>query len=290
MATTAAIVTCALTGVLTDPKKFPVPVTPEEMAKEALDAYNAGAAAVHVHFRNQEDGLGHLPTWDVDVASDIIGAIRAAAPKILINCSTGVFGPDISGPLAVLERVRPELAAMNAGSLNYLRARSNGQWAWPPLMFGNPVEKIQQYLDVMYRLTVIPECECVDTGIVRTVAMGRQVGMLKDPVHVSFVMGVGSGMPAKSALLPLLVEELPAGARFQSIVIGRDEVWDVHKTCCELGGDVRTGLEDTFYLPNGERVGSNGALVEALVNVVRSCGREPATPEQARDLMGLGAM
>ena len=281
-----AIVSCALTGVLTDPSRHPVPVTAQEMASEAKAAQDAGASVVHLHFRNQTPGMGHMPTWDPDVCASIVDAIRAAAPGLLINCSTGVLGPDISGPVGVLERVKPEVAAMNAGTLNYLRLRKNGSWAWPPMLFDNPVEKIERFLKVMHDNNITPECECFDTGILRSISMFKEAGMLKDPVHVSLVMGVASGMPAKASWLPLLVEELPPGAHFQSISIGRSEVWDVHRRCSELGGDVRTGLEDTFYLPNGDKARGNGELVETLVRIVRETGREPASAEEAREAFG----
>ncbi|MBW1878878.1 MAG: 3-keto-5-aminohexanoate cleavage protein [Deltaproteobacteria bacterium] len=282
-----AIVTCALTGVLTDPNRFPVPVTPEQMAAEAKAAWDAGATIVHVHFRDQTPGLGHLPTWDPDVAGEIIDAIRAACPGILINQTTGVLGPDLSGPNAVMERVKPDIAAMNCGSLNYLRTRRDGQWAWPPILFDNPVEKIARSIDAMYTHGVVPECECFDTGIVRSVSMFKSVGLLRDPIHVSFIMGVASGMPAKPAWLPLLIEELPEGAHFQTIAIGRQEVWDLHRATVAHGGHVRTGLEDTFYLPDGTKAASNGPLVEAMVRIVREGGREPATLEQTRALFGI---
>lgn len=123
MAKKKAVITCALTGVLTDPQAHPVPVTPEQMAQEARRARDAGASIVHVHFRSQEPGLGRLPSWDPAVAQAICDAIRAEVPDILLNLSTGVVGPDISGPVACLERVKPELAALNAGSLNYLKLR-----------------------------------------------------------------------------------------------------------------------------------------------------------------------
>lgn len=282
-----AIITCALTGVLTNPATHPVPVTPEEMAREARRARDAGATVVHLHFRNQTPGLGHLPTWEPDVCAAIVDAIRAECPDLLINSSTGVIGPDISGPLGVLERVRPEIAAMNAGSLNYLKTRRDGRWAWPPMLFDNPVDKISGYLEAMYALGIVPECEAFDTGIVRSIGLFKEVGLLRDPVHVSFVMGVASGMPAKASWLPLLIEELPAGAHFQTIVIGRAEVWDVHRRAAELGGNVRTGLEDTFYLPDGTKTDSNGPLVEALVRIVQETGREPATPAETRAAYGL---
>lgn len=280
-----AIVTCALTGVLTDPQRHHVPVTPHEMAEEARRAFDAGASMVHVHFRRQEPGMGRLPSWDPEVAGTICDAIRARCPGMLINMSTGVFGPDISAPLACLERVKPEMAALNAGSLNYLKARSNGTWAWPPMLFDNPVDKIERFAKAMYDQNIVPECECFDTGILRSVGLFRQVGLLSDPVHVSLVMGVASGMPAKAEWLPLLLDELPPGAHWQAILIGRSEIWPVHQRAAELGGHLRTGLEDTFYLPNGDKVTSNGQLIEALVAVAREAGREIASPAEARALI-----
>lgn len=279
------IVTCALTGVLTDPKTHPVPVTPEEMANAAADAHNAGASVVHCHFRRQEPGKGALPTWDPDVVGTICQAIREKVPDIVLNLSTGVFGSDISGPVACLERVKPEMAALNAGSLNYLKVRQDGSWAWPPLLFDNSVEKIERFLKVMREHQIVPELECFDTGIVRSVGMFVANGMMTAPVHVSLVMGVASGMPAKPAWLSLLLEELPPQTQWQVIAIGREEVWPLHRRCIELGGHVRTGLEDTFYLPNGDKTTSNGALIEALVKLVHESGRDVASPAEARKML-----
>jgi 3-keto-5-aminohexanoate cleavage enzyme len=279
------VVTCALTGVLTDPAQHPVPVTPEQMADHAEQAWNAGATVVHLHFRNQKPGRGHLPSWDPAVALAISQAIRARCPDLLQNFSTGVVGPDIAGPLACLEAARPEIAALNAGTLNYLKLRANGEWAWPPMVFDNPVEKVTAFVETMTRLGIVPECECFDTGIVRSVAMFQASGLLKAPVHVSLVMGVASGMPAKPSWLPLLVEELPVGAAWQTIAIGRQEVWAVHRRAVELGGHVRTGLEDTFYLPDGSKADSNGALVQALCSLVREAGGQVASPAEARQIL-----
>jgi uncharacterized protein (DUF849 family) len=282
-----AIVTCALTGVLTDPAQHPVPVTPEQMAAEAKAAWNAGATVVHLHYRQQGAGMGRFPSWEPEVAAAIVDAIRAECPGLLINSSTGVVGDDLSGPLGVIERVKPEVAALNAGSLNYLKVRSDGRWAWPPILFDNPVGKVEAFVRKMHELGIVPECECFDTGIVRSVGLYHKVGLLKPPIHVSFVMGVESGMPADPRWLPLLVEHLPEGAHWQTIGIGRQEVWALHRRAAELGGDVRTGLEDTFYLPDGAKASTNGALVEALVKVVREVGREPANAAQARAAYGI---
>ena len=283
-----AVITCALTGVLTNPAQHPVPVTAKEMAASARDAYNAGATVMHVHFRSQVQGMGHMPSWDPDVAEEICDAIRQACPDVILNLSTGVFGTDISGPVSCLERVKPEIAALNAGSLNYLKLRSNGAWAWPPMVFDNSVDKISRFSDAMKKERILPECECFDTGILRSVAMFVKNGLLPNPPHVSLVMGVASGMPAKKEWLPLLCDEMLPGTHWQTIAIGRQEVWDVHRATAELGGDLRTGVEDTFYLPNGDKTTGNGPLIEALANIAREVGRGVATPDQAREILGFG--
>ncbi|MCF8026623.1 MAG: 3-keto-5-aminohexanoate cleavage protein [Desulfobacteraceae bacterium] len=285
------VLTAAITGVLTSPKKFNVPVTPEEMADATEQAYNQGATIVHTHFRDQKEGMGEMPTWDLDTVGDILSAIRERVPDIIICMSTGVMGNDISGPLACLEKFKPQMAACNAGSLNYLKVRKDGNWAWPPLMFDNPVEKINRFLEVMHENNVVPEFECFDTGIVRSVKMFQANGMFQGDAHVSFVMGVDSGMPANPDLLPILIEELPENALFQTIATGsmREDIWRVHRRSLELGGNVRTGMEDTFYLPNGEKARDNGELVEALANIAKEVGREVATPEEAHQIMGINA-
>lgn len=281
------IITCSLNGVLTNPAHHPVPYTPEDMAKSAKQAYDAGAAIVHIHFREQS--MGRFPSWEPDLAEEIVDAIREATGDMIINLTTGVVGDDISGPVACLERVKPEMAAMNSGSLNYLKLRSNGDWAWPPMLFDNPVSKIEAMLKVMKENDVIPECECFDTGIVRSVAMFAEKGMLDGPFTVSLVQGVASGMPAREDLLPILVDLLPDDAHWQSIVIGRDEVWDIHRKTAEMGGHLRTGVEDTFYLPDGEKVDGNGPLIECMATVAREAGREPATAVEAREMLDIRA-
>jgi uncharacterized protein (DUF849 family) len=282
-----AIITCALTGVLTDPRQHPVPVTPEEMAREARRAFNAGACVVHVHFRQQEPGKGHLPTWEPSVGVAIMNAIRDACPGMILNQSTGTRGPDIEGPLACLRAIKPEIAACNAGSLNYLKVRSDGSWAWPPRLFDNPVEKVKAYLDVMAETGTQPEFECFDTGIVRCVGMYARNGMFREQPRYNFVMGVESGMPADPDLLPILRRLALKDARWQVTAIGRAEIWRLHRRAAELGGDLRTGLEDTFYLPDGAKAASNGPLVEALARYAREAGRAVASAAEAREALGL---
>lgn len=285
-----AILTCALTGVLTNPKQHPVPVTPAQMAAEARDAFNAGASIMHIHMRSQEEGMGHMPSWDPDVAESIVNAIRAACPGVIINLTTGVVGKDISGPLACIRRVKPEIAACNAGSLNYLKIKEDGSWAWPPMVFDNPVAKVQQFLDVMEEAGTHPEFECFDVGIVRSVTMYLKNGMLKPAMgraEYNLVMGVASGMPCDADLLALLPKYMVKDSVWQTTLIGRTEIWPVHQKTADLGGMLRTGLEDTFYLPDGARAQGNGELMTALAACAQRAGRSIAGPAEARTLLGL---
>lgn len=287
MSVDKAILTCALNGVLTDPRQHQVPVTPIQCAASAREAWNEGAAIIHIHFRRQEPGRGHLPSWEPAVAAEICAAIRDACPDVLINQTTGTVGPDIAGPLACLRAVRPEIAAANAGSLNYLKIKADGSWAWPPMLFDNPVEKVAAYLGVMSETGALPEFECFDTGIVRSVAMYVRNGMAA-AAQYNFVMGVASGMPADARLLQILTDYILPGSRWQATLIGRDEIWPVHQRAAELGGMLRTGLEDTFYLPDGKRAKGNGELLAALAATARRAGRDIASPGEARRMLGIG--
>ena len=182
------------------------------------------------------------------VSKEIQQAIREACPGVIINHTTGTSGPNYQGALDCVRETRPEIAACNAGSLNYLKVKSDNTWAWPPMMFDNAVEKVQDYLDVMKEAGTIPEFECFDVGIVRCVGMYRQTGMYSGPLEYNFVMGVASGMPADPELLPILLKLKLPEAHWQVTAIGRAEIWPLHQRCADLGGHLRTGLEDTFYL------------------------------------------
>ena len=284
-----AIITCAINGVLTNPEQHNVAVTPAQMAATSKEAYDAGAAVVHIHYRQQGAGMGHLPSWDADLATQMADAIRHACPGIIINSTSGVIGPDYQGALSCLRSVKAEISACNAGTLNYLKTRSNGEWAWPPMVFDNAVEKVQDYLDVIRETGSFAEMECFDIGIVRSVGMYLQNGML-DSAYYNFVMGVASGMPADPDLLPILCKYIVPGSKWEATLIGRAEIWPVHQKVAEMGGMLRTGLEDTFYLPDGTKTDSNGKLIEQLALYAHNAGRDIATPDEAREILGLKKM
>ena len=281
-----AIITCALTGVLTNPEQHPVPVTPEQMGREAKRAFEAGATIMHVHYRQQTPGKGHLPTWDPAICNEINEAIRAACPGVVINMTTGVIGQDYGYVLDYLRACKPEMAACNAGTLNYLKTRKDGSWAWPPMVFDNPASKVKDFIDVMNEVGIIPEFECFDIGIVRSVGLYIENGMT-DHADYNFVMGVASGMPADPDLLPFLIKYKKEGMPWQATVIGREDVWPVHRRAAELGGNLRTGLEDCFYLPDGGKASSNGEMIEALAAAAREAGRDVTSPEETRALLNL---
>ena len=154
------------------------------------------------------------------------------------------------------------------------------------MMFDNSVEKIEDYLAAMKDAHTIPEFECFDVGIVRCVGMYRQTGMYGGPLEYNFVMGVASGMPADPELLPILLRLKLPEAHWQVTAIGRAEIWPLHQRCADLGGHLRTGLEDTFYLADGTKVTSNGQLIEAIAACARRAGREIASPAEARQMFG----
>ena len=280
------IITCALTGVLTNPEQHPVPVTPDQMAAEAKRAFEAGATIMHVHYRQQAPNKGHLPTWDPAICAEINDAIRAACPGVVINMTTGVVGSEYGYVLDYLRACKPEMAACNAGTLNYLKTRKDGAWAWPPMVFDNPAAKVKDFIDVMNECGIIPEFECFDIGIVRSVGLYIENGMT-DHADYNFVMGVASGMPADPDLLPFLIKYKKANMPWQATVIGREDVWPVHQRVAELGGNLRTGLEDCFYLPSGEKAASNGPMIEALASIAEAAGRKVTSPSETRALLGL---
>lgn len=279
------VITCAVTGVLTDPKQHPVPVTPEQMAKEAKAAYDEGATVMHIHIRQQEEGRGHLMCWDPQVSLEIQQAIREACPGVIINHTTGVVGPSYQDALACVTQTKPEMAACNAGSLNYLKVKADNTWAWKPMLFDNTPAKVQDFIDAMASVNCLPEFECFDVGIVRSVEMYQRVGMYKGPLEYNFVMGVASGMPADPELLPILKKLIVPGSNWQVTAIGREEIWPLHRRVAEMGGFLRTGLEDTFYLPDGSKARSNGDLIKQIATYARDAGRSIATPAEARALL-----
>lgn len=277
------VVTCALTGVLASRKQCPaIPYTPVEIAEEARRAYEAGAAVVHIHARN-DDGS---PTFSPAVFARIKEEVRSRCPVIL-NFSTGTLLDDVSEQCAYIRESRPEIAALNMGTMNYSkysRARKSFDF---DMVFPNTYAKIGKLLSAMNEAGVKPELECFDTGHTHGVWPLVDMGLLRPPLQFSFIVNVLGGIPAHVESLQLQTRIMPPGSEWEVIGISHGQ-WRMLAAALVLGGNVRCGLEDHFYLPSGEMARSNGELCEVAVRMVRDVGRRPATVEEARKILGLG--
>ncbi|WP_437929755.1 3-keto-5-aminohexanoate cleavage protein [Sorangium sp. So ce291] len=276
------VVTCALSGVLASRKQCPaIPYTPVEIAEEARRAYEAGAAAVHIHARN-DDGS---PTFSPAVFATIKEEVRRRCPVIL-NFSTGTILEDVSEQCTYIRESRPEIAALNMGTMNYSkysRARKSFDF---DMVFPNTYAKIGKLLAAMNEAGVKPELECFDTGHTQGVWPLIDMGLLKPPLQFSFIVNVLGGIPGHVESLQLQTRIMPPGSEWEVIGISHGQ-WRMLAAALVLGGNVRCGLEDHFYLPNGEMARSNGELCEVAARMVRDVGRRPATVEEARQILGL---
>ena len=278
------VVTCALDGVLANRKQCPhIPYTPVEIAEEARRAYEAGAAAVHIHARN-DDGT---PTFSPAVFARIKAEVRARCP-IILNFSTGTILEDVSEQETYIRESRPEIAALNMGTMNYSKYSPKRKAFDFDMVFPNTYGKIVKLLSAMNEAGVKPELECFDSGHTQGVAPLLDMGVLRPPLQFSFIVNVLGGIPGHVESLQLQTRIMPAGSEWEVIGISHGQ-WRMLATALVLGGNIRCGLEDHLYLPSGEMAKSNGELVEVAVRLTRDVGRRPATVEEARQILGLRA-
>ena len=276
-------ITCALTGVLANRKHCPaIPHTPEEIAEEARRAYEAGASVVHLHARNPDGS----PTFAPEVFARIKEEIRARCP-IILNYSTGTILDDVSQQQAYLRADRPEIGALNMGTMNYAKYSESKKAFAFDMVFPNPYSKIVKLLETMNEAGIKPELECFDTGHNHGIWPLLDMGVLRPPYQFSFIVNVLGGIPPTVESLQLQTKIMPAGSEWEVIGISHCH-WRMLATALVLGGNIRTGLEDHLYLPNGEMASSNGALVEVAARMTRDVGRTPATVEEARRILSLG--
>ncbi len=272
------ILSCALTGAVTTKQHCPaIPYTPVEIAEEAKRAYDAGAAVVHIHARN-DDGS---PTWSKDTFAAIMAETKARCP-VLINWSTGGAGP-MSERVSHLA-LKPHIAALNMGSMNYAKWNSKKQQFAFQFVFQNSFDDIMAFAKAMKETGAKPEMECFDVGHTNSHKVLAELGLLEKPYHFSFIMGVLGGIPATARHLAFQAEQVPAGSRWKVIGISREQ-WPLAMAALSLGGDVRVGLEDNFYLPTGEMAKSNGELVAAAAELVKLSGRTVASVDDAKRLL-----
>ncbi|HUJ35604.1 MAG TPA: 3-keto-5-aminohexanoate cleavage protein [Solirubrobacteraceae bacterium] len=292
------IITCAISGAIANRDQCPaIPYTPEEYAAEARRVVDEGGVHIHIHARTP-DGT---PSYEVEDFLAIREAIRGeVGDAVIVNFSTGTVGVPVDKRIAYLEAGRPEVAALNMGSMNYAKySRSRKDFVFK-FVFANPFDEIVELLGAMRRLGIKPEHECFDVGHVGSLAPLVDMGLVgwsaapdggalvEAPLHADFVMGVLGGIPASARNLAAMADNLPAGTHHWGVIgIGRDQ-WMLIAAALTLGGSIRVGLEDNFYLPGGEMARSNGDLVAKARRMTEDVGRRPATVEEARRLLGIG--
>ena len=282
-----AIITCAISGAIANRDQCPaIPYTPREYAAEARRIVDEGGVHIHIHARSP-DGAPSYEARDFQAIKDAITA--EVGDRAIINFSTGTIGVPVAKRIAYLEAGRPEVAALNMGSLNYAKySRSRKDFVFQ-FVFTNPFDEIIELLQAMRRLGIKPEHECFDLGHVGSLAPLVDMGLLHAPLHADFVMGVVGGVPATARNLAAMADNLPPGNHLWGVIgIGRVQ-WMLVSAALSLGGSIRVGLEDNFYLPDGEMARSNGDLIAKARQMAQDVGRRPATVEEARGLLGIGA-
>ncbi len=294
------VITCSISGVIANREQCPaIPYTPEEYGAEAKRAVDEGASMIHIHAR-KPDGT---PSYEIEDFSAITEAIRGAVDDVIVNYSTGTVGVPTSKRIEYLRACRPEVAALNMGSMNYAKySRSRKDFVFK-MVFQNPFDEIVELLTVMNELGIKPEHECFDIGHVGSLEPLVDMGILKAPLHVDCVMGVVGGIPASARNLAAMVENIPGlkastspnaegvgeglgGSHWGVIGISREQ-WMLIAAALTLGGSIRAGVEDNLYLPSGEMARSNGDLIAQARRMTEDVGRRPATVAEARGLLGI---
>ncbi len=281
----SCIITCAVSGAVANKQQCAaIPYTPEEYAKEVRRARDAGASMVHIHAREPNG----TPTVAVEHYRAITQAILADTPDIIVNFSTGWVGLPMAERVGHIEQLKPEIGALNMGSMNYARYSSKRKAFVFNFVFENNFEDIVFLLERMNEAGVKPECECFDVGHVESVEPLVDLGVITPPIQFSLIHGVLGGISANARNLAHMASVVPPGCTWGVIAVSREQ-WMMAAAAAALGGNVRVGFEDNFYLPSGEMASSNGELVEAAAQIVRLQGREGAEPAEARALLSLPA-
>ncbi len=279
MSNNKTIITAALTGVLATREQCPaIPYTADEIAEEGRRAVEAGASILHIHAR-QPNGL---PAFDVESYRQIDEAVKAKCPGVIINYSTGAVGVPKEERVHHIPALEPDMAALNMGSMNYAIYSSKHKQFYHDHVFANPFKDIMFFLDKMNQANCRPEMECFDTGHIHNATPLIDMGILKPPYQFSLIMGVLGGIPATTENLLHQVRQLPRGSHWQVIGIGRKQ-WRMVAAAISMGGNVRVGLEDNLYLPDGSMSTSNGASVAKAAELVHLMGGQVASIEEARE-------
>ena len=268
------IITAAITGsrMMRDVAPY-IPITPEEIAQSAIECWEAGAAIVHIHVRDPKTGLG---SQDLNLFRQVVEPLREKTDLVICLTTSGIPGRNlpIDERLAPLT-LKPELASFDAGSINL----GSG-------VFSNPPEFLDEAARRMKEEGVKPEIEAFDLGMIMTALRMRDEGKLEDPLHFQFVLGTPWGAPATPKSFLHFYEHIPENATWSNIGIGRQQL-HMAMMALIMDGHIRVGMEDNIYLRHGVMAKTNAELVERVVRICREYGREIATPDEARTILGL---
>ncbi len=265
------IITAALTGAEVTREQQPaLPISPDEIALAAQECVRAGASIVHLHARNP-DGT---PTQDREVYRKIFAAIRSRCDVIIQASTGGAVGMTAAERLQPVA-LKPEMATLSMGSVNF-----------GDEVFMNPPAEMEAFLRAMFEHGIKPELEVFDTGMLTSARRWLKNGLLQAPVHFDFVLGIPGGMAGTPEALMYLRSQLPAGSSWTVAGIGAAQL-PLGTLAIVLGGHVRVGFEDNIYYRKGELASSNAQLVARMARIGEELGRCPATPDEARALLGL---
>jgi uncharacterized protein (DUF849 family) len=295
-----AIITAAVTGSIHTPSMSPhLPITPKQIADDAVAAWEAGAAVAHIHVRDPETGR---PTADVNLIREAITSIKSRCDMIVCITTGGGLGMTAEQRLVPVSTFKPELASFNAGSLNFalfhaLDKFKEFKFDWEPqylamtedFIFPNTFKSMREFTAIFNANGTKPEFEVYDSGMINNVAFLIERGHVKKPVYIQYVMGILGGITASPENLMFLVDytkRLIGDFTFSVCVAGRAQ-FPLCNQSLLLGGNCRVGLEDNLYLERGVMARSNAEQVAKIVRIARELGIEPATPEEARRILGL---
>jgi uncharacterized protein (DUF849 family) len=276
-----------------------LPVTPKEIADDAIRAYEAGAAICHIHARKPDTGQ---PCSDFDIYTDIINRVKSKCNMVICITTGGAVGMSAEQRLIPVSNFKPEMASFNAGSFNFalfqaLDKFKDFKFDWEAKylamtednIFPNTFKSMKDFARIFAESRTKPEFEVYDTGMVNNVAFLIEKGYVKKPVYIQFVMGILGGITATSENLLFMVEyakKLIGDFEFSVAAAGRAQ-FPLCTQSLLIGGNVRVGLEDNLYLEKGVTAKSNGEQVAKIVRIARELGIEPANPDEARNILGL---
>jgi uncharacterized protein (DUF849 family) len=268
------IITVAITGAVPRKKDTPaVPITPAEQIESTHEAFEAGAALVHIHVRDENEAPSSRP----DLFAEVQEGVRKHCPGMIVQFSTGGRGREQSQRGAMLD-LRPDMASLATGSVNFTAG-----------IYENPPDFVEGLAGTMLGYNIKPEIEVFDAAMLYSAAQLVERGLLETPAHVQFVLGVPNALPARRPLLEFLIAELAEilpGATWAAAGIGRHQL-EVNKWCLELGGHCRTGIEDNIKFDKDRLAKSNAELVGRVAGICADYGRHPASSAEARKLLGL---